>query len=160
VTTTIDHVPDDQDALKAALVEARAKLSGANRDHARAVSGLYEDYRSAHYDEMGDPETIPTIDEMVKLLSTPSGRLYCANRSCEIEFDIADYIKDYAERPTKYFVTLASPPGREFCVISTCPWGAWKVIGEFATTDEAYNKAMSIKRSYPPHDNVSTRATP
>jgi transposase len=29
VTTTIDHVPDDQDALKAALIEARAKLSGA-----------------------------------------------------------------------------------------------------------------------------------
>jgi hypothetical protein len=29
VTTTIDHVPDDQGALKAALIEARAKLSGA-----------------------------------------------------------------------------------------------------------------------------------
>ena len=29
MTTTIDHVPDDQDALKAALIEARAKLSGA-----------------------------------------------------------------------------------------------------------------------------------
>jgi transposase len=29
VATTIDHVPDDQDALKAALIEARAKLSGA-----------------------------------------------------------------------------------------------------------------------------------
>ena len=29
MTTTIDHVPDDQDALKAALVVARAKLSGA-----------------------------------------------------------------------------------------------------------------------------------
>jgi len=29
VTTTADHVPDDQNALKAALIEARAKLSGA-----------------------------------------------------------------------------------------------------------------------------------
>jgi len=29
VATTADHVPDDQDALKAALIEAHAKLSGA-----------------------------------------------------------------------------------------------------------------------------------
>jgi len=29
VATTADHVPDDQNALKAALIEARAKLSGA-----------------------------------------------------------------------------------------------------------------------------------
>ena len=29
MATTADHVPDDQDALKAALIEARAKLSGA-----------------------------------------------------------------------------------------------------------------------------------
>ncbi len=29
MTTTADHVPDDQNALKAALIEARAKLSGA-----------------------------------------------------------------------------------------------------------------------------------
>jgi transposase len=29
VTTTADHVPDDNDTLKAALIEARAKLSGA-----------------------------------------------------------------------------------------------------------------------------------
>jgi hypothetical protein len=26
-----DHLPDDKDALKAALIEARAKLSGAPR---------------------------------------------------------------------------------------------------------------------------------
>jgi len=29
VATTADQVPDDQNALKAALIEARAKLSGA-----------------------------------------------------------------------------------------------------------------------------------
>jgi hypothetical protein len=29
VATTADHLPDDNDALKAALIETRAKLSGA-----------------------------------------------------------------------------------------------------------------------------------
>jgi transposase len=29
VTTTADHLPDDKDALKTALIETRAKLSGA-----------------------------------------------------------------------------------------------------------------------------------
>jgi hypothetical protein len=29
VGTPADHLPDDKDALKAALIEARAKLSGA-----------------------------------------------------------------------------------------------------------------------------------
>jgi hypothetical protein len=53
-------------------------------------------------------------------------------------------------RATKYYLTLG--PYESYSVISTRPWGKWKVIGGFATTDEAYNAAMGLKEKHPPHN--------
>jgi len=49
----------------------------------------------------------------------------------------------------KYYLTLVP---HSYYIISKHPFGRWEAIGEFNTTDEAYDAAMKqMDRDDPPH---------